>query len=316
LEVQTLISVAVLLGAMLILDALSPRVPNATPVDLPPPLAEPSAAEVLPSDAELFPPPFPPDLQQMQTMSAEQLQRALEALADALRDQAATRAVADAIDQGDLGGAAENLRRLADQLGELSAEARSELGESLQEAADNIGGDAPDLTQPLEAGSRSLGQENLRGASQALEDLAEALDSLGQAPQETAQSPPEEGGETGDSGQSQADQPPPEPADAQEQPGEGEQPGAGEGEGDGDGPNQPTEEERLAVEGQPLELESDPTLEERVLQPAELDAEAGEELTEDSPFARETGNPTTDLGPDKLTYPWAKRELIRRYFTP
>ena len=146
--------------------------------------------------------------------------------------------------------------------------------------------------------------------------MAEALDSLGQAPQETAQSPPEEGGETGDSGQSQADQPPPEPADAQEQPGEGEQPGAGDGAGEGDGANQPTEEERLAVEGQPLELESDPTLEERVLQPAELDAKAGQELTEDSPFARESGNPATDLGPDKLTYPWARRELIRRYFTP
>lgn len=312
LETQTLIGIAVLLGALLMLDTLTPRSPSATPVDLPPPGPEPLADEVLPSDAELFPPPFPPDMQQMQAMSQEQLQRALEALADALRDQAVTRSVADALDQGDLAGAAENLRRLADQLGELSGEAQAELGDSLQEAADNIGGDAPSLSQPLEAGSQSLAQEDLQGAGQALEDLAEALDSIEQTPQEMAQTPPEEGNESGDSGESQ----PPEEEAAEAEADQAQQPGAGEGEGEGDGPDQATQEERLAVEGQPLELESDPDLEERVLQPAELEAEAGDERTEDSPFARQPAAAAAELGPDKLTYPWEKREIIRRYFTP
>jgi hypothetical protein len=64
-------------------------------------------------------------------------------------------------------------------------------------------------------------------------------------------------------------------------------------------------------------LESDSELEDRVLQPAELDAEAGDELTDDSPFARQPLNTSTgDLGPDPLTYPWEKRDVIRRYFTP
>jgi hypothetical protein len=71
------------------------------------------------------------------------------------------------------------------------------------------------------------------------------------------------------------------------------------------------------VEGQPLELESDETLEDRVLQPAELDAAAGNESTQDAPFARQPMSAANrDLGPDTLTYPWQKRDVIRRYFTP
>jgi hypothetical protein len=60
-------------------------------------------------------------------------------------------------------------------------------------------------------------------------------------------------------------------------------------------------------------------LEDRVLQPAELEAEAtaGDERTEDSPFARQSVNAASgDLGPDPLSYPWQKREVIRQYFTP
>ena len=117
LELQALIGVATLLGAMLLLDALAPRIPGATPVELPTPVPEPVAAEIIPPDAQLFPPPFPPDMQ-TQAQNSDALQRALQALADALRDQAITRSVAEALDRGDLAGAAEDLRRLADQLGD------------------------------------------------------------------------------------------------------------------------------------------------------------------------------------------------------
>src|SRR6185436_15817692 len=41
--------------------------------------------------------------------------QAIQALADALRDQGATRPAADALDRGDLAGAAQQLRALADQ---------------------------------------------------------------------------------------------------------------------------------------------------------------------------------------------------------
>jgi len=322
LEMQALVGVLVLLGAMLLLDALNPRLPNATLVDLPAPLAEPRADEVIPPNPELFPPPFPPEIQ-VQNLSSEQLQQALEALADALRDQAITRATADALDQGDLAEAAESLRRLADQLAELSEESRAELGESLQEAADNIDDNAPGLTDPLQSGSEALSADDLRQAGQALEELAEALDSLSEAPQETAQAPESAETQPGENSEGDSSEAEPSETDESQPPAETETQGGGDGasEGDegGEGSDQPTEEERLAVEGQPLELEADPEaeeLEEQVLQPAELEAEAGDERTDDSPFARGSANTATDLGPDPLTYPWDKREIIRRYFTP
>jgi hypothetical protein len=334
LEMQALIGVLVLLGAMLLLDALNPRLPNATLVELPPPLPEPAADEVIPPNPQLFPPPFAPEMQ-VQALSGEAVQEALEALADALRDLAVTRAAAEAIDRGDLAEAAESLRGLADQLGELSEEARAELGDALGEAAAEVGDEAPGLSQPLQAGSQALGADDLGQAGQSLADLAEALEALQESPQETAQAPqepPQPGEEAqaqaesgndpaAETGQPQAGEPESpsagsesaeEAAEPAEQPAEG-----GEGDGTGEGEEQPTEAERLALEGQPLELESDSEpLEEQVLQPAELDAAAGDRLTEDSPFARGSANASTDLGPDPLSYPWDKREIIRRYFTP
>ncbi len=319
LETHTLIGIAALLGAMLTLDALSPRIPEATSVSLPTPVPEPLADEVIPPDAQLFPPPFPPQLQ-AQALSGPQIEQALEALADALRDQAVTRSVAEAIDRGDLSEAAENLRRLADQLGDLSGEARSELSDALQEAADNIGENGPSLTPPLEAGNEALDENDLRNAGQALSELAEALESLEDPPQESAQAPPEEAQPEAESQPGQPEQAPQEEqpqAEPAEQPSESGE-GPGPGDGPGEGTDQPTEEERLAVEGQPLELENEPDLidEDLVLQPAELDAQAGDRQTEDSPFARGSANTATDLGPDPLTYPWNQREVVRRYFTP
>ncbi|MCK6626346.1 MAG: hypothetical protein L6R45_14365 [Anaerolineae bacterium] len=320
LELQALIAVAALLAALLMLDALTPQLPNATVVELPASWQEPKAEAVLPPDAELFPPPFAQEPQIQQIMSQEQTQQALEALADALRDQAVTRSIAEALDRGDLSGAAEGLRRLADQLGELSEQARGELGQAMQEAAESMGENAPGLTGPLQSGSNALEQNDVRAAQQALEALAEAIESAQDAPQESAQAQPE------GSGQPQENSGEPQPGEGQEetqegqnpadQPQEGQGSGAGSGE-EGEGGDQPTsEEERLGVEGQPLELESDPASEERVLQPAELDAEAGDETAEDSPFARQTTHTNGDLGPDPLAYPWQKRDVIRRYFTP
>ena len=337
LEMQALIGVLVLLGAMLLLDALNPRLPNATLVELPSPLPEPAADEVIPPNPQLFPPPFAPEIQPVQALSGEAVQQALEALADALRDLAVTRAAAEAIDRGDLAGAAESLRGLADQLGELSEEARAELGDTLGEAADQVGDGAPGLSEPLQEGSQALGADNLGQAGQSLADLAEALEALQETSQETAQASqePQPGeaqaqAESGSDPAAETEQPqsgepesPPaeseaaeEEAEPAEQPAEGGG-GAGEGDNEGEGQEQPTEAERLALEGQPLELESDSDrLEEQVLQPAELDAEPGDRLTEDSPFARGSASASTDLGPDPLTYPWDKREIIRRYFTP
>jgi len=319
LEMQALIAVAALLSALLMLDAFIPRTPDALPVELPSAGQEPEAEDVIPPDPQLSEPP----IQQTQASGGEQLQRALQILADALRDQAVTRSVSEAIDRGDLGEAANDLRRVADQLEALSEETRAQLGDSLQEAADKIGSDAPSLTEPLQAGSDSFDRNDLRGAGQSLEDVAEVLESIEDSPQESAEAESDEGG-SGESEQGEGESQEQE-SESQEEPGQpdpqGEENGQGGGDGAGDSDNPdppPTEEERLAMEGQPLELESDPDeLEDRVLQPAELEAEAGDKQTQDSPFARQPLNATnTELGPDPLTYPWEKRDVIRRYFTP
>lgn len=308
LEMNMLIGIAALLGALLLLDAFGPNLPSAAPVDLPPPAEEPKAEEIITPDPVLMPPPQ----EMLQSMSQEQIQEALQELADALRDQGASRAVAEGIDRGDVEGAAEEMRRLADRLGELSEEARGGLGESLQEAADNIGGEAPPFTEPLQRGNSSLQNGDIPGAAQSLEDLAEVLDEIAES--QTEPPPSEAEGEAendseSDSGESQNDEQ------------GGEQSGGGDGEGnEGNEGDQPLgeEEERLPIDGDPLELESEFDLEDRVLQPSELDAQTdGDERTSDSPFARQPLNASGDeLGPDPLSYPWDKRDIIRQYFTP
>lgn len=305
LEVNTLIGVAAIFTALVMLDALNAQVPNATAVGLPPSGQEPLADEVLQPDPRLAP---PPPQQETQATSLDELQRALEILADNLRDQSITRSAAEAIDRHELGEAAEELRRLADQLPDVSGAARNELGNNMQNAADEIGDNVPELTDPLEAGNQALDANDLGGASQALEDLAEVLDQIEESPQDSAQAEPESEGEFGE-----------EEAQANEEQQPQDQAGSGEGESQADSPDQPTEDEELAMEGQPMELEPDPPeedIDDSVLQPSELDAKAGEEMTEDSPFAKQSIDATTELGPDPLTYPWEKREIIRRYFTP
>jgi len=333
LEIEALIAVTALFSALLMADALTMRVPNATAIELPASWVEPRAEELIPPDPQLFPPPFqqPPDL------SPEQVQQALQELADALRDDAMTREIAEALDQGDMAGAAQAVRGLADQLEQMSSEAQESLGEALQGAAQAMGAGTPSLTSPLQSAGAALNSGMPGQAGQALDDLAEQLDGLAKQQEEMA-GPQAEGQ--------------PEPSDSQDEPNEGGEsnPGTPEatpgssataapmptveatgtvGEADqgeleagmqpgqeGDGMGQPTEQERLGVEGEPLDVtvDEDTPPSDHVLQPADLNAKAGDKQTKDSPFARPRGN-NEELGPDPLSYPWEKRDVIRRYFT-
>lgn len=266
IEMRTLIAVAAVLGAMLVLDALTSNIPEAPPVQLPPAAQEPRANQIIP------PPPPPPMPEIQEEAPPENQQSALEILADALRDQAITRSISENIDRGDLHAAATDVRRLADRLDNLSEDARREFGDNMQEAADKIGDATPELTRPLEKGNQTLDAGDLRGAAEALEELAEVLDNL-----DDQDPPPEE----------QSD------------------------------PPEPPEEERLPGEGEDLELESDQDLEEKVLQPSELGEQDNQDTSDMPPFSRQPLNPPSDdLGPDPLTYPWEKRNIIRDYFTP
>jgi hypothetical protein len=183
------------------------------------------------------------------------------------------------------------------------------LGDSLQEAADKIGDIARSFTEPLQAGSTALDNDDLLTAGQALEDLAKVIDQIETDPAEVAEYKPLE----------QDSIPPPDPVELEQDPEAPQQentqsPVENQLEED----EQPPEEERLGVEGEPLELESDPEQEEdKVVESADPDAEASDEETESTPFTRQPLiTPSQELGPDPLIYPWQKREVVRRYFTP
>jgi hypothetical protein len=301
-EMQALIAVGASLGALLMLDVLTPHIPIVTPAELPVVWQEPTANEVI-ADNPLLAEAIAPEEGQREPFKDEDLQTALQILAEVLRDHAATHSIAEAIDRSDLKEAAEGLRRLADQLDNLSEAARTQLGDSLQEGADRIGDAAPSFTGPLQAGSEALDNNDLIGAGQALEELAKVLDQIEDSPADLVEPRPVE---------SQ----PISPDDLEETQVAPQEETVDEN-AESKEPEPPAEEEHLDAEGPPVELESDPELDERVVQAADAEAEAGDEQAEDAPFTRQPLDTSSqELGPDPLTYPWEKREVIRHYFTP
>jgi hypothetical protein len=238
--------------------------------------------------------------------------RTLEALADALRDQGATRPAAEALDRGDLGTAAQRLRELADQAGQLSQDTRNDLADALRDAAGQIAPRDPALADQLRQSADGLEQGG-QAASGALDDLAQAIDRLQNG------QPQAVGGNQGQPGQD----------DQGSQPGgQGDQSGAQSGEGDqgqGGGPGgagngsageqrsaQPSE--RLGVPGQPLPLEADG--------PGAVPAEPSDRQPTTSEIVPGTtgGDASSDrrvrTGADPLRVPLDERDVVQEYFQP
>jgi hypothetical protein len=230
---------------------------------------------------------------------------AMAALADALRDQSATRAAADALDQGDTDAAAQELRELADQANQLSQTTRSDLAESLREAADDVRNDSPVLAEQLRQNADDL-ERGGQNAAQALENLASLAEQLG--------------GE-GTAGQDQGQQsaPGPENQQGQGQSGQSEQ-GQNQGQGGGVGnePSLPGEQrpsERLGVDGVPLELESEGEGD----TPTESNSDepvSGGSVGSFQPGPSEPDDRTVQTGEDPLRIPPDLRDVVQEYFSP
>lgn len=122
---------------------------------------------------------------------------AAEAIADALRDGGATRSAADALDRGDPAGAASDLRELADQVDQLSPEARSDLANGLRDAADQLRPTQPERADRLEQEANQL-EGTPADAAAGLDDLAGMLDDLGSGGNDLAQGEGAPGDATGD----------------------------------------------------------------------------------------------------------------------
>ena len=191
---------------------------------------------------------------------------AIRALADALRDQGATRPAADALDRGDLRGAAQQLRELADQASQLSQSARDDLADALQRAAQQIGDTDQRLADQLDSSAEGLRQGG-QDAAKALDDLARAIEQMRTAPPELAgqngqpapgqQSGQQSGqdgaaGQSGNQGQGQSSA----GQDNSEGQGYAQANGSGARSGSSGEQRQAAPNKRLGVEGQAVPLES------------------------------------------------------------
>lgn len=226
---------------------------------------------------------------------------ALAELADALRDQSVTRPVAEALDQGDTAAAAQELRRLADQAGQLSQATREDLADALRDAAARIEPEAPDLAEQLRRNADGL-QQGGQSAAQAFDELAQMMEQLGGQ---------------GQSAQGQSDQVQDQAEQAQSDQGQqGQGGGAGNTALPGEQREQAQPAERLGVEGVPLELESEGD----GRSPADGDA-AEERAAGTGSGSFEVGEGTPDstkvqTGEDPLRIPADLRDVVQEYFSP
>ncbi len=297
-------ALGLLLLGLLLLAGIGPPLPGLGVEPLPPLAAAPSPEEQFPEEPFQPPPgsqPGPGPGTALVPGPGDAA--AAAALADALRDQSVTRPAAEALDQGDLGGAAARLRELADQSGGLSDQARAELAQSLREAAEQIAPENPGLAEELRESAEGIAP-NGGSPAEGIDNLAEAVEQLGQGQQ-------------------------PAPGEGQ-QPGQGQGQGQGEGQGEGQGqggggagqaslPGQQreTESERLGVDGVPLELESDgpgntPTDGDPEGQPTE-----GGGTGAGGGFSRGSqSGERVEVGDDPLRIPADLRDVVQDYFSP
>lgn len=311
-ETGTLVALLLLTGGMLLLVSI--QLPDslygsAEPL---PPLAQPDdPPEEFPM--EPFEPP-PGSGSQMTATESEggmieavlnSNQPTLSAIADALRDLSVTRSVAEAIDQGDIARAAQNLREVADQADRLSSETRRDLSNALQDAANEIGPSDPDTSTKLRDSSHEM-QQDSEGAADALDNLASTLEELGGLMQQSANN----------------QQTPPSQTPQEEQTQDWQNNATGSSNAGNDVPPDDQRErsrphERLGVEGVPFELEggddgNTPTSSDDEIDAALDDSGAGRFET----GASSTDNNIVEAEEDPLRIPADLRDVVQEYFSP
>ncbi|MCC6315773.1 MAG: hypothetical protein IT337_17385 [Thermomicrobiales bacterium] len=185
------ISLAIMSGlfmmALLFLRGVGGGLPELSESQVPPfvPAAERRTAAAAESYAD--PNQRPPTVQEVEASAAlsQDAQAALNALADALDDNALTQPAADAIRAGDYETAAQILRDLAGQAGSLPQESRDELASALDQAAGAMEQSSPSLSNAASQASDGL-QQGGEAAQSGMQDLGDAVELAGESvvPQE------------------------------------------------------------------------------------------------------------------------------------
>ena len=109
------------------------------------------------------------DSAQMTPAQQQAFERAAEQLAEQAED------VASALQEGDLGQAADAMESLANEVGGMEQAAQQALSDSLQQAADELSETNPELAESLQQAADALEQGDTEAAQQALEDAAGQL---------------------------------------------------------------------------------------------------------------------------------------------
>lgn len=319
-ELETLFATLLIAVGVYALIGLGVSLPGVTPRSLPA-LPNPAAKQTQPP--RLVPQPGGPGDRQVAVPGpglSDSVRRALEALAGALGDQATTAATAEALRQGDIPGAAEALRRLADQVNSLSPGARRDLSQALRRGEQATQRDAPSLSDQLRRSASGVE----RGGTQAqrgLEDLARELERLAQPGANQQAQAPGQGqpagqgqGQNQGSGQQQGQQ---QGQANQGQDGQGA--GQGQGQGAGQGAGQQTEgtDDRAGAEGVPVELAAQPDPSEPTTRRADPEAQP-KGVARGGQFGQggAPGGATVEAAADPLRYPWDLRSVVQDYFTP
>jgi hypothetical protein len=298
-ELALVLALALLLAGMAVLSGIGPRLPDAIAEPLPPLAAPPDPSERFPEEA--FQPPGSqqaPGIGEAGAPGPGDV-AAAAALADALRDQSVTRPAAEALDQGDLGGAASELRELADQAGQLSSDAREDLAEALREAAEQIEQTNPGLADQVRQSADGL-EQGPQEAADALENLADAVEQLGQGQQPGAGQQAQGQGQGEQQGQAQS------------------QGGSGAGQGALPGEQRESDStDRLGVDGVPLELESEGEGDTPAEGEPDGPANAGGGTSGSGDFSpgSQSGE-RVEIGDDPLRIPADLRDVVQDYFSP
>lgn len=301
----------VALGLSIIIGIGVPRL-TAQPVPLPNPAEAQDPAQQLPQQPRAADQTQPSDQAQPDQVGADPAQavamgdpQILQALADALRDQGATRAAAQAIDRGDLADAARELRALADRAAQLSQPTRDALATNLRAAADTIGQRDPNLAERLNQSADGLARGG-QAAAEALDNLARTIEQLPAATSDQGQ-PAGQSGQAGQAGQLP-------PNDQAAQPaGSGSSTGAGSGAGGEQRQADPAS--RLGVAGQPVPLDSVGA----GTQPADASGSPAPGADAAQPGFTQGDASSADrveAGADPLRIPIEERDVVQDYFRP
>ncbi|WP_129671583.1 hypothetical protein [Candidatus Chloroploca sp. Khr17] len=291
-ELGLVVALALLLGGLLIMAGVGSTLPQSGAEPLPGLVTPPVRS---PADEAAPPEPQPPEADEPQENQASQNElanaAALEALANALRDQGLTRPAADSIDQGNPDQAAQQLRDLATQASGLTSQTRAELAQDLRAAADQLAPTNPEVAEQLRESADALAPGSSTPEA-GFEQLADTVEQLGQG--------------QGNQGETN---------------GEDENAAAGAGGGAGQtaqpGAQRERSSDRLGVDGVPLELDGAG----QGNQPAQG---SGNEAATEAGTANPRGgferggqsSQRVEIGDDPLRIPADLRDVVQDYFSP